>query len=145
MKFTVFSTLALSLSLTNLALSQQVMTVAFEPLYDNSQLDLLTTACSNGNNGLVTKGYNVAGDLPTFPRIGAAFAVEGWDSVNCGKCFKIKYEPTGIEIPVIAVDHAGAGFNLAKAAMDELTGGRAAEIGRTDMTVTEATPADCGM
>lgn len=50
-----------------------------------------------------------------------------------------------MEIPVIAIDHAGNGFNLAKAAMDELTGGRAAELGRVDMTVTEAAPGDCGL
>ncbi|EEH05742.1 conserved hypothetical protein [Histoplasma capsulatum var. duboisii H88] len=145
MKSSIISTIALFLSLSNLTFSQQVMTVAYDETYDNANLDLLTTSCSDGANGLVTKGFHVAGDLPIFPRIGAAFSVAGWNSTNCGKCYKLKFEETGVEIPVIAMDHAGSGFNLAKAAMNELTGGRAVEIGRTDMTVTEAVPGDCGM
>ncbi|PGH34215.1 hypothetical protein GX50_02989 [[Emmonsia] crescens] len=145
MKSAIISTIALLLSLSNLTLSQEVMTVAYDEVYDNANLDLLTTACSDGSNGLVTKGFSVAGNLPIFPRVGAAFSVEKWNSPNCGKCYKLKFEETGVEIPVIAIDHAGNGFNLAKAAMDELTGGRAAELGRVDMTVTEAAPGDCGL
>ncbi|KLJ10597.1 hypothetical protein EMPG_14047 [Blastomyces silverae] len=144
MKLSILSTAAL-LSLSKLTLSQQVMTVAYDEVYDNANMDLLTTACSDGSNGLVTKGFSVAGDLPIFPRVGAAFSVESWNSPNCGKCYKLTFGETGVEIPVIAIDHAGSGFTLAKAAMDELTRGRAAELGRVDMTVTEAAPEDCGM
>ncbi|OAT05857.1 allergenic cerato-platanin Asp F13 [Blastomyces gilchristii SLH14081] len=145
MKSSFLSTAALLLSLSKLTLSQRVMTVAYDEVYDNANMDLLTTACSDGSNGLVTKGFSVAGDLPIFPRVGAAFSVGGWNSPSCGKCYKLTFEETGVEIPVIAIDHAGSGFNLAKEAMDELTGGRAAELGRVDMSVTEAAPGDCGM
>ncbi|KAK2798733.1 hypothetical protein FQN50_008771 [Emmonsiellopsis sp. PD_5] len=143
MKLSLLPTISLSL-LPTLILSQEVRTVAFDPLYDNSEFSLLTTSCSDGNNGLVTKGYDTVGELPSFPYVGAAFSIENWNSPNCGKCYSITYEATGTQIFVTAIDKAGDGFNLAKKAMDDLTGGRAEELGRADMTVAEASPADCG-
>ncbi|OJD19517.1 hypothetical protein AJ78_00488 [Emergomyces pasteurianus Ep9510] len=145
MKSSIIATIAIFLSLSHLTVSQEVKTVAYDEAYDNSNLDLLTTTCSDGSNGLVTRGFSVAGDLPIFPRVGAAFSIESWNSSNCGKCYKLRFEGTGVELPVIAMDHTVNGFNVAKAAMNELTGGRAAELGRVDMTVTEASSGDCGM
>lgn len=46
---------------------------------------------------------------------------------------------------ILAVDHAGAGFNIAKGAMDELTGGRAVEIGIIDVQWTEVDRSVCGL
>jgi len=60
--------------------------------------------------------------------VGASAEVPGWNSPQCGKCFKINYK--GNNIYVTAVDHAGTGFVLSKAAMDALTGGQATAIGR---------------
>ncbi|OJD22481.1 hypothetical protein ACJ73_06167 [Blastomyces percursus] len=145
MKSSILSTAVLLLSLSKLALFQQVMPVTYDENYDNGHMDLLTTACSDGSNGLVTKGFNVTGDLPTFPGVGAAFSVEGWNSSNCGKCYKLTFKHTGMAMPVIAIDQAGNGFNIAKAAMDQLTGGRATDLGNVSMAVIEAATGDCWM
>lgn len=56
--------------------------VSYDTTYDNSGLDLLTVSCSDGSNGLVTKGYPTAGSLPDFPYIGGAPAVTGYNSAG---------------------------------------------------------------
>ena len=78
MKFT--STIALLASL----LAVNASRVAWDSVYDNAGGSLSVVSCSDGPNGLLTKGYNVFKDLPTFPNIGAASAVAGWNSPNCG-------------------------------------------------------------
>ena len=58
--------------------------ISLEPVYDQGAQSLATVSCSDGPNGMLTKGYNVFGDLPTFPRIGGSSAVASWNSPNCG-------------------------------------------------------------
>ncbi|KAI9452945.1 Cerato-platanin [Lactarius psammicola] len=88
--------------------------VRYDTAYDNSQASLST-------------GFTTFGSLPSFPNIGAAQAIGGWNSTACGSCWKISFG--GQSINVIAVDHAGDGFNLSLEAMDTLTNGRAKEFG----------------
>ncbi|KAL2006621.1 hypothetical protein VTN00DRAFT_9289 [Thermoascus crustaceus] len=115
--------------------------VKYDPAYDNPDLDLNTVSCSDGPNGLVTKGYKTAGSLPSFPRVGAAFSVS-WNSPNCGKCYQLTYN--GKSIYVTAIDQATTGFNIAQEALDELTGGQAVQLGHVQATYAEAAPANCG-
>ena len=58
--------------------------VSWDPHYDHSSQSLASVACSDGRNGMMTKGFRVFGDLPTFPNIGGASAITGWNSPNCG-------------------------------------------------------------
>lgn len=58
--------------------------VSWDSVYDQGTQSLSTVACSNGANGLQTKGYNVFDDLPTFPNIGGSSVVASWNSPNCG-------------------------------------------------------------
>jgi hypothetical protein len=118
------------------------VTVSYDTTYDNPNLDLLTTSCSNGPNGLVTKGYPTAGKIPNFSNVGGAFTVAAWDSPNCGACYKLTYGTTSIY--VTAIDHAGQGFNLAEAAMNALTGNMAEQLGRVTATYEDADPSNCG-
>lgn len=118
------------------------VTVSYDTKYDDPNLDLLTTSCSDGQYGLVTKGYKTASSLPSFPRIGGAFTVPSWNSPNCGKCYQLTWE--GKSIYVTAVDHAGEGFNIAQEALDELTGGLAVQLGRVTATYADADPSSCG-
>lgn len=46
---------------------------------------------------------------------------------------------------VLAVDHADSGFNVAQAAMDELTGGLAEELGVVDVAATQVDKSVCGL
>ena len=58
--------------------------ISWTPIYDQGTQSLDVVACSNGPNGLLTKGYSVFEDLPTFPNIGGSSAVAEWNSPNCG-------------------------------------------------------------
>ena len=78
-----------------------------------------------------------------LPRIGGAAAVAGWNSAQCGTCWQLTYN--GKSINVLAVDHTDAGFNIAKAAMNTLTGGHAEEFGRVDATATQVSASACGL
>jgi hypothetical protein len=78
MKFlSVFALFALPLAVSATLITD-------DPVFDNATESLSVVACSDGANGMLTKGYNVFGDLPTFPNIGGSSAVAGWNSPNCG-------------------------------------------------------------
>jgi hypothetical protein len=51
----------------------------------------------------------------------------------------------GKTINVLAIDHANQGFNIAQAALDELTGGQAVALGRIDAQWAEVPKSACGM
>ncbi|KAH8991580.1 Cerato-platanin [Lactarius akahatsu] len=117
--------------------------VRYDTAYDNAQGSLSTVACSDGSNGLLTKNFTTFGSLPSFPNIGAAQAVGGWNSPACGSCWTISFG--GKSINVIAVDHAGDGFNLSLEAMNTLTNGHAQELGVINAQATQVDPSQCGL
>ena len=117
--------------------------VRYDTAYDNSQTSLSTVACSDGANGLLTKKFTTFGSLPSFPNIGAAQAIGGWNSSACGSCWQISFE--GQSINVTAIDHAGDGFNLSLEAMNTLTDGLAEELGVIDAQATQIDKSHCGL
>ncbi|KZT24024.1 Cerato-platanin [Neolentinus lepideus HHB14362 ss-1] len=136
-----FVTLLTSLAgLVTIALSQQV---TYDPVYDICSASLNIVSCSNGANGLITKGYTTFGSLPTFPYIGGAEAIAGWNSASCGTCWNITYGTT--TITVLAIDHAGSGFNIAETAMNKLTGGNAVQYGVVQATSMQVPASACGL
>ncbi|KAH7920670.1 immunomodulatory protein [Leucogyrophana mollusca] len=139
-----FATVALSFAALVLpALSQATYSLSYDTLYDESTLSLDDVSCSDGTNGLITKGYTTLGQLPTFPNVGGAIAVTGWNSAACGSCWEVTY---GSEtIAVTAVDVALDGFNLSEEAMNTLTGGLAVELGRVNVTAVQVAASTCGL
>ncbi|PHH62980.1 hypothetical protein CDD81_6405 [Ophiocordyceps australis] len=131
------------LSLAALSTAVSAVTVSYDPGYDERGRSLNRVACSDGSNGLIRKGWNTQGDIPMFPNIGGAQAIAGWNSPNCGTCWKLEYG--GRNIKVLAIDHADAGFNIAESAMNTLTDGQARQLGRIEAQVTQLTPKDCGI
>ncbi|KAF7799631.1 hypothetical protein EIP86_010869 [Pleurotus ostreatoroseus] len=120
----------------------QTASLTYSQQYDNPKISLNAYACSNGPHGFEAKGYTTIGQVPGFPNVGAAFAVGGWDSPNCGTCWKLTYE--GASINIVAVDHAAEGsFNIALSAMDKLTGGKAIDLGRVDVQYEQVDAAQC--
>ncbi|KFX89471.1 hypothetical protein O988_08623 [Pseudogymnoascus sp. VKM F-3808] len=131
------------LSLAALASAVSAITVSYDTGYDNDARPLTEVACSDGENGLITrKGWHTQGDIPT-PYIGGAQAVEGWNSLNCGTCWRLDYK--GRSINVLAIDHTDAGFNIAQEALDALTNGQAVQLGRIDAQATQIAANICGM
>ncbi|KAH2771398.1 hypothetical protein KXV64_007913 [Aspergillus fumigatus] len=116
------------------------VSVSYDPHYDNAGTSMNDVSCSNGVNGLVAK-WPTFGSVPGFARIGGAPTIPGWNSPNCGKCYKLQYEQNTIY--VTAIDAAPGGFNIATSAMDQLTNGMAVELGRVQATYEEADPSHC--
>jgi len=135
-----FSTLV-ALALASVAAA---VDIRFDTNYDSSTGSLTGVACSNGPNGLITKGFNTFGDLPTFPNIGASDSIGGFNSAECGSCWNITFQ--GVSITVTAIDVAGDGFNLALPAMNTLTHGQAQQLGVvTGATATPLPASSCGI
>ncbi|KAJ7140352.1 Cerato-platanin [Mycena filopes] len=145
MKFAAFA------SLLTFALGAHAATasVSYDETYDNPKTSLDVVACSNGPHGLERLGYKTFGSLPDFPFIGGAGAVEGYDSANCGTCWKLSYaDDTGFKksINVLAIDHSAAGtFNIALDAMNALTDNQAVELGRVNVQATQVDKSVCGL
>ena len=117
-------------------------TVSFDQTYDQASNSLAIVACSNGANGLLTKGFTTFGSLPTFPNIGGSFAVAGFNSPNCGTCWNLSFNGTSIN--VLAIDHS-VGFNIALEALNTLTNGNAVQLGRITATATQVAASACGL
>jgi hypothetical protein len=131
------------ISLVALFSVASAVNVRYDTAYDDPKCSLSTVACYNGANGLLTKGFATFGSLPSFPNIGAAQAVGGWNCPACGSCWQISYG--GYSINVTAVDHAGDGFNLSLEAMNTLTSGHAEEFGVIDAQATQIDKCHCGL
>ena len=136
-------TLALLGPFTTLAIQ-----VTYDTAYDNSGTSLTSMACSDGSNGLITRGYTTLGSLPKFPHIGGAYVVTGWNSASCGTCWSLTYtnaQGNNTTINVLAIDVAKSGFNIALSAMNELTNGNAIQIGIVNVTSVSVPSSVCGL
>lgn len=138
----------ITVTLTSLVAAQTTQTIRYDTGYDVASNSLSTVACSDGTNGLLTKGYTTFGSLPDFPYIGAAGAVETYNSENCGTCWRLTYTPssgTSYSVVVLAIDHADDGFNISEEALNELTGGQAEAVGTVQATVEQVDASECGL
>ncbi|CUS15822.1 unnamed protein product [Tuber aestivum] len=125
-------------AILTLTLAQSTGVAKYDTIYDNANLSTLAVACSDGANGLYTKGYPTLGSIPGFPNLGGSGTIPGWNSTNCGACYALTYTPPRSPpktINIVAVDVAAAGtFVLSRTALDTLTGGQAVTLGRVDVT-----------
>ncbi|KAH8816605.1 Cerato-platanin [Xylogone sp. PMI_703] len=135
-----FKNLIAALTLTATA---SAITVSYDTGYDDAGRSLTAVSCSDGTNGLITKGYTTQGSLHNFPYIGGASTIAGWNSPNCGTCYTLTWN--GHSINVLAIDHAAAGFNIGEQAMNALTGGQAVQLGRVDASYTQVAASVCGL
>ncbi|KAH8100108.1 immunomodulatory protein [Cristinia sonorae] len=113
-------------------------TVTYSTAYDVGSTSLNTVACSNGANGLVTKGFTTLDSLPSFPYVGGVNGIV-WNSPLCGTCWKLNYN--GKSIVIQGIDASpGQGFNIAKQAMQDLTDGAGIFSGSVQVTYSQT---DC--
>ncbi|KAG5935205.1 hypothetical protein E4U53_000483 [Claviceps sorghi] len=116
--------------------------VSWDKGYDDANRSLREVACSDGQNGLLPR-FPTQGTLPHFPSIGGADVIAGWNSPSCGTCWRLEYR--GNKVNILAIDHAGSGFNIGQRAMNALTNNRAVELGHVDAAVTYLPPGECGL
>lgn len=131
----------LSASLAHAANSTETASATFDTDYDDASLSLSTVTCSNGENGLVTKGYNTVGDLPTQD-VAGSLTVKGWNDVNCGACYSLSYKNETVY--VVAIDAAIGEFNVAQKVLDKLTHGHAQEFGSVPVDYEKVDELNCG-
>ncbi len=142
MKLSIFASLALLSSMSS------AVNVSFDTVYDNSSESLDNVACSTGTNGLITRGFTTFGTLPTFPRIGGAPAVTGFNSAACGSCWNLTFtngQGKSTSITITAIDVATPDFNIGLTAMNELTGNQAEQLGRAPITAAQIAASNCGL
>jgi hypothetical protein len=149
MQFTLTSIFAAAVAFSAIgAHAGDVGTASWDTTYDNTAQSTLTLACSDGVNGLYTKGYHTLGSIPRFPFVGAAPTIPGWNSPNCGKCYKVYSKAGGVArtIFVTGVDssRSSGNFVLSKAALNALTNNQAEALGRVAVSWAEAAKSNCG-
>ena len=124
------------------------ITASYDTVYDSRDTSLVGVACSNGDHGLMKRGYNKFGDLPTFPNIGGTSNIAGWNSPECGTCWNLTYTTQEGEqrmVTITAIDASKNGFNIAEAAMNTLTNGHALDLGVVDVTAVQVLASFCGL
>ncbi|KAG2037841.1 Cerato-platanin [Suillus americanus] len=143
MKFTLAVALISALALPAFAVPANV---TYDPAYTNPNSSLATVSCSDGVNGLLTKGYTTFGSIPSFPNIGGIPGAT-WNSTLCGTCWSLQYTTScGVQttIFITAVDAAYT-FNVSPQAFNNLTNGTGFESGKVAAEVTQVAASNCGM
>ena len=69
--------------------------------------------------------------------------IPGFNSPECGTCWQLTFNNQSIN--VLAIDHAGAGFNIALSAMNALTDNQAVFLGRVNAQATQVAKSACGL
>ncbi|KAK0201943.1 immunomodulatory protein [Desarmillaria ectypa] len=134
----LFSTIALALIPSyTLAVS-----VGWDSGYGAGDNSLNNVACSNGKNGLESKGYTTYSSLPNFPYIASSDVVDGWNSTNCGTCWLLTYNDRNIT--VLTIDRTVSGIFTSEAALNDLTNGQAA-VGSVEANATQVDASACGL
>ncbi|KAH9918370.1 immunomodulatory protein [Epithele typhae] len=123
-----FNSVAAAAALAFFVPSVLGVTLSYDEAYDNGSADLSTVACSDGANGMLTKGFTTFSSLPHFPNIGGAAAIAGWNDTDCGSCWQLTYKGKSIN-----------------AAMNTLTNGQAVQLGRIDVTAKQVAASSCGL
>ncbi|KAF2704031.1 Cerato-platanin-domain-containing protein [Pleomassaria siparia CBS 279.74] len=131
----------IALATAALATLSSAVQVRYHAEYNDPSTSLLTTACSDGANGLVTKyGWTTLGQIPGFPHVGNVGAVAGWNSPSCGSCHRVTYN--GVSVNMVSMD---VQYDMALDTMNELTGGQATTLGTIDVQVEEIAQSECGI
>jgi hypothetical protein len=116
--------------------------VEYNDNYDNDKIFMNAVTCSGGTNGL--GGHDTTfGSLHTFPYIGGAYVVKGFDSAACGSCWKLSYKNK--EIHFTAIDSTGSGFSTSKKALEYLGGPEAVNAGKIYASATRVDGSYCGL
>ncbi|RDX52920.1 Cerato-platanin [Lentinus brumalis] len=148
MQFKIISLSLLALAASALgATTSHSVTVSYDNVYDNPNTPFSAVSCSDGSHGFITKGYTSLGSLTSKLRVGVyvggAGVIGGWNSPQCGTCWKLEYK-NGRSVYTIGIDHTGNGWNIPQAAMDALTDGQAAQLGHVQAVATIVDNSWCG-
>ncbi|KAI6754016.1 hypothetical protein HG530_013192 [Fusarium avenaceum] len=121
-----------------------VTTITYNGIFEDDKTSVKEFACWNGKEGSLIEDqrWESLEDL-AFPLAGYE-GVDGPDSPLCGTCWIVEYE--GRNRPMIIIDSAKSGLTTGFKTMDSLTGGKAANLGRVNVTAIQSPVlSDCGI
>jgi hypothetical protein len=128
--------------------AQLELTASYDQKYDDASESLTSVACSDGPNGLITRGFTTFGSLPGFPSIGGGPAVTGFDSPGCGTCWELTYvnaQGASRSMNILVIDVASPNYNIVLEALNELTVTEGEFLGRVPVTAVEVPSSGCGL
>ncbi|KAM5542789.1 hypothetical protein V8D89_003750 [Ganoderma adspersum] len=125
------------------AVTPHNVSVSYDRTYDSTLTTSDDVSCSDW---MTTKDYLTLSELPSFPRVAGADVIDGSHSALCGQCWQLTYHtPTETNVHVVVIDTATKGFTISEHAMNDLTDGKAAGLGRVDAEAKVVAREHCGM
>jgi len=85
---------------------------------------------------MLNKNWHILDDIPTWPDVGSARAIEGFNSKNCGNCYKLTYKGIWVKITAISTAQGAHDFVVSKNTLNFLTGGKADALGSITVDYT---------
>ncbi|KAG1772408.1 Cerato-platanin [Suillus occidentalis] len=114
--------------------------VTWDTAYSDPSASLATVSCSDGKNGLLTKGYTTFGHPSLHsPTSEVSQAVSGTPPY-------VYTTPSGHQttVYITAVDNSYT-FNVSPHTFDDLTDGTGFEAGKVKVRAVRVSPSKCGM
>ncbi|KAI9570722.1 Cerato-platanin [Boletus coccyginus] len=143
----LFAVAATTLACAIPVIPQATYIAQYDTFYDQGGQSLNSVACSTGEHGLITSGFNTFGNLPNFPFIGGAPFIGGWNSINCGSCWEVTYiNAEGVigNIPFTAINTARQGtLTLSLEALNALTQNQGLVLDGVSVTVAAVSASPC--
>ncbi|KAI6147100.1 Cerato-platanin-domain-containing protein [Pisolithus tinctorius] len=145
MKFTAVFAALVVFAIARATSAQTTALVTYSDDYELSNTSLSTVACSNGANGLITKGYTDLGSLPNYPNV-TGIPNLTWNSTRCGTCWELAHQfPNGsINTVLVTAIDAAATFDLSPQTFSYLAGISGYEAGKVTANVTQLDASACG-
>ncbi|KAF5590110.1 rot1 [Fusarium subglutinans] len=118
-------------------------TVTYSGFYDDDDASITELACWKGGRIVEGQDWTKLGQV-TY-QIAGYEGVEGPDSPLCGTCWSLSYGATSRSVLVLNSAQAGSGYETSLTLMNSLTGGKAEQLGRVNVTAFQTELLDCGV
>ncbi|KAG8351558.1 hypothetical protein FVEN_g10249 [Fusarium venenatum] len=119
------------------------ITVTYIGFYDDDTLPLTELACWKDSRIVEGQDWATLGDV-TY-QIAGYEEIDKPDSPFCGSCWSLSYGDTSRSVLVLNSAQAGSGFETSLTVMNSLTGGKAGQLGRVNITAHRTELLDCGV
>lgn len=117
--------------------------MTFNGYYSDDSVPVSELACYKNGEIMKDQDWMKLGDIT--PDFAGFDRVDGPNSELCGTCWALVHGDTSRSVLVLDGPKGGSGFVASFALMDSLTGGRAEQLGRVNVTAFPVELLDCGI
>ncbi|KAF4951962.1 hypothetical protein FGADI_7078 [Fusarium gaditjirri] len=117
--------------------------VTYSGFYDDDFASVTELAC--WKDGRIVEGQDWAKLGEVTYQIAGYQGVDGPNSPLCFSCWSLSYGDTSRSVLVLNSAQAGSGFETSLTVMNSLTGGKAEQLGRVNVTAFQTELLDCGV